>query len=280
MAVPTIAPGAPATRAVRGRRSFKPRADWQQQVLLLVGILVLWEIFVRVRHVDPLIMPRPSAIFRTFGGLVADGTLVEAAANTFLVLLESIVVGSLIALVLAAFGVFSKFGGLFLRTVSSIMNPLPGVALLPLVIVWLGFGKTAIIAVILNTVVWVVALNLYSGFQATPITLRRVGKSLELGPVRMLKDVYLPSAIPSALTGMRMAWAYGWRTIISVELILGATAGQSGLGSFIFSARYNYQVEDLFSGLIAIIVLGLAIEQSIRSVERRTAVKWGLIEQN
>lgn len=280
MTTPTIAPVAPGARIARERPSFRLRADWQQQVLLLAGILVVWEIFVRFRDVDPLILPRPSSIFRTFFGLVADGTLIEAASNTFLVLLQSIVVGSFIALLLAAFGVYSKFGGLFLRTISSIMNPLPGVALLPLVIVWLGFGKTAIIAVILNTVVWVVALNLYSGFQATPVTLRRVGKSLELGPGRMLKDVYLPSAVPSALTGMRMAWAYGWRTIISVELILGATAGQSGLGSFIFSARYNYQVEELFSGLIAIIILGLAIEQSIRSVERRTAVKWGLIEQN
>ncbi|GAA1740061.1 ABC transporter permease [Luedemannella helvata] len=278
----SVAPVTPAVPALAGARSAarRPRHDWLKQLLVITGLLVVWEVVVRVYDVDPLILPPPSSIAENSVSLIADGTLIEAAANTFWILLQSIVVGSAIAVGLAAFGVFSNFGGLFLRTISSIMNPLPGVALLPLVMVWLGFGTKAIIAVILNTVVWVVALNLYTGFQATPLTLRRVGRSMQLSHFRMLKDIYLPSAVPSALTAMRMAWAYGWRTVISVELILGATAGQSGLGSFIFSARYNYQVEDLFSGLIAIIILGLLIEQTIRAVERRTAVRWGLLENN
>ena len=271
-------------RLARLRQTNKPtgpklKREWHKQLLVLFVLLLIWEAIVRIDHINPLILPAPSRIARKFFELLGNGTLLTAAWNTFFVLLESVAIGTAIAIVLAAIGVFTSLGGLVLRTLASVMNPLPGVALLPLVIIWLGFGHVSMIVVVLNTVVWVVAINLYTGFQTTPLTLRRVARSLELSSFAMLRDVYLPSAIPSALTGLRMAWSYGWRTIISVELVLGATSGQSGLGTMIYSARYNFDTDELFSGLVAIVLIGFAIEQMIRYVERKTAVRWGMLEQ-
>jgi NitT/TauT family transport system permease protein len=253
--------------------------DWAQQVIFLVVILVIWEVVVRVRGTNPLVLPRPTSIFHRFGDILADGTLLTATWNTVRVLIESVVLGTAIAIVLAAVGVASRIGGVMLRAMNSIMNPLPGVAVLPLVIIWFGFGSTSVIVVVLNTVVWVMAVNLYAGFESTPLTLRRVAKSLELPQAVMLRDVYLTSSVPHLLTGIRLAWAYGWRTIVAVELILGSASGQGGLGSTIFQARYNNDTVLVFACLMMIIILGLVMESLIRWAETRTAARWGLTRQ-
>jgi NitT/TauT family transport system permease protein len=268
---------------VRGESVSRPAhlrlPNWAQQVIFLIVLLAIWEIGVRAGGTNPLVLPPPTTIFHQFGSMLADGTLLAATWNTVRVLVESVVLGTAIAIVLAAIGVYSRIGGVMLRALNSIMNPLPGVAVLPLVIIWFGFGSTSVIVVVLNTVVWVMAINLYAGFESTPLTLRRVAKSLELPQIVMLRDVYLTSSVPHLLTGIRMAWAYGWRTIVAVELILGSASGQGGLGSMIFQARYNNDTVLVFASLMMIIVLGLVMESLIRWAETRTAARWGLTHQ-
>lgn len=261
------------------RPSRRRLPDWAQQVVFLVVLLAIWETVVRIRNTNSLVLPRPTSIFTRFWDILLDGSLLTATWNTVRVLLESVALGTAIAIVLAAIGVYSRLGGVMLRALNSIMNPLPGVAVLPLVIIWFGFGNTSVIVVVLNTVVWVMAVNLYAGFESTPLTLRRVAKSLELPQVVMLRDVYLTSSVPHLLTGIRMAWAYGWRTIVAVELILGSASGQGGLGSLIFEARYNNNTVLVFACLMMIIILGLVMESLIRWAETRTAARWGLTRQ-
>lgn len=263
------------------RVRHKRNPEWIYSVLILIGLVACWQVAVWATGVSPLLLPPPSGVASTFAGMVADGSLPKAAWHTFEILLESVALGVCISTILAAIGVFTSVGGRIIRTLASMLNPLPGVAVLPLCIIWLGFGRWTVIVVVLNTIVWVMALNLLTGFQTTPATLRRVGQSLELSKLRMLTDLYLPAAIPTALTGFRLAWAYGWRTIVAVELVIGGgTGSQIGLGALIDRARYNFETKKLFSSLVAIILIGFAIEQFTRMVEKRTAVRWGMMEQH
>ncbi len=261
----------------RNQKKTRSVPEWCYSLVILAFCLLCWEVFVRLTDVNPMLLPAPSGVASTFGAMVADGSLLRASWNTFLVLTEGVIIGLILATILASLAIFTVLGARVLRTIASVLTPLPGVAILPLCIIWFGFGNTTVIIVLLNTIVWVLALNLLIGFQSMSITLRRVGESLELSKLRMLADIYLPAAIPTALTGFRLAWAYGWRTIIAVELVIGGGSGNPGLGSLIDRARYNYETDRLFSSLVAIVIIGFAIEQFVRFIEQRTAVRWGLI---
>jgi NitT/TauT family transport system permease protein len=156
-------------------------------------------------------------------------------------------------------------------------NPLPAVALLPLALLWFGLGMGSLVFVIINSVLWAVALSTHTGFQSVSETLRMAGRSFGLRGLSLVAEILVPAALPSILAGLKIGWAFAWRTLIAAELVFGVSSGQGGLGWFIYENRNNLETANVFAGLLCVILIGLFVESVIfRTIERKTVRRWGM----
>jgi len=89
--------------------------------------------------------------------------------------------------------------------------------------------------------------------------------------------VLMPAAFPAILSGLKIGWAFAWRTLIAAELVFGVSSRSGGLGWFIFENRNQLDTAAVFAGLTAVIIIGLVVESVIfRNVERKTVRRWGM----
>jgi NitT/TauT family transport system permease protein len=172
----------------------------------------------------------------------------------------------------------SRVGNDVLDTLTSAFNPLPAIALLPLALIWFGLGDISVIFVLVHSVLWAVALNTHSGFRSVSNTLRMVGRNYGLKGPRLIAKILVPAAFPSILTGLKIGWAFAWRTLIAAELVFGVSSGKGGLGWFIFQNRNELYIDKVFAGLVTVILIGLIVENVIfRWIEAHTVRKWGMV---
>ncbi|RVT91643.1 ABC transporter permease subunit [Rhodovarius crocodyli] len=243
-------------------------------VLVLLGLA--WEGYGRWIAND-LVFPTLSDTLAAFWRLTLSGELAARAAVSLQVLGLGYGAGLLLAALLVVFAVASRFGSELLSTLTAMFNPLPAIALLPLALLWFGLGTPSLVFVIGHSVLWAVALNAHSGVQAIPPTLRRVGENLGLRGWQLTLRILAPAALPAIIAGLRIGWAFAWRTLIAAELVFGTTSRSGGLGWFIYERRNNLEIADVFAGLLAVIAIGLVVEGVIfRALEARTVRRWGL----
>ena len=247
-------------------------------VATVAVVVAAWWVYVTVSGVSKQLFPSPPDVAKAWLEIAESGALWEATKSTLGMLGQGVFYGLVIAVIFSAVAVFQPWARSALRTMSAMFNPLPAVALLPMALVWFGIGQTPIVFVIVYSVVWVMALNLNAGFEAVPLQLRWVGQNLGLSGGRYLFEIFLPAALPSVMTGFRIAWAYGWRTVIAAELVFGAIGGKGGLGYLITVGRYNLRSDQVFAVLLTIILIGLVVELVLSRIEARTVRRWGMAQ--
>ncbi len=248
-----------------------------RKLRILVVLLLAWEALVRMFDVNPLLFPAASTVAVAWLRGLVSGELVGFAAQSLQVLLTGMLIGVGLAILLVTLATTTQFGRDLLETVTSMFNPLPAIALMPLALIWFGLGTSSLIFVIIHAVLWPMSLNAYAGFVTVPQTLVRVGQNFGLRGWSLVSGILLPAAFPYLLTGVKIGWAFAWRTIIAAEMVFGVTGSRGGLGWFIYTKRYALETADVFAGLITIIVIGLVVENVVfRFVERRTVVRWGM----
>jgi len=134
-----------------------------------------------------------------------------------------------------------------------------------------------VIFVLIHAVLWAVALNTFAGFRAVSPTWRMVGQNYGLSRVGYIARILIPGAFPSILTGLKVGWAFAWRTLIAAELVFGVSSGSGGLGWFIFERKNQLLIADVFAGLLTVILFGLLVENLIfKTIESRTVRRWGM----
>ncbi len=271
---------ATAERAAGGASAgfHRPRgmSPLTRRVVIAVLLLLVWQAAVMLSGVEPLLVPSPLDIGEA---LVEDTVSLEIVSSTALTLRTLVIgtaVGMAIGLLLATIAVLSRVGHDLLTLLVSLLNPLPSIAILPLAMIWFGLTPTAIIVVVLNSTVWPIALNADMGFRTISPTLQRAARTLGIRGLRMVGQVLLPAALPHLLSGVRIAWAFAWRTVVAAELVFGVAGGAGGLGFYINQSRYFLETPSVFAGLVVISALGLLIEAVFAFIERRTVERWGM----
>jgi NitT/TauT family transport system permease protein len=193
------------------------------------------------------------------------------------VLLIGYAAGIVLATLLSMVAVGTRIGRDLLETLTAMMNPLPAIALLPLALIWFGLGSGSLIFVLIHSVLWPVSLNMYAGFRSASQTLKMVGRNYGLGGLRLATGVLIPAAFPSILAGLKIGWAFAWRTLIAAELVFGVSSGTGGLGWYIYENKNQLNIPEVFAGLLTIILIGLLVENVVfRTIENVTVNKWGM----
>ena len=247
-----------------------------RKVLLLVVIALVWELYGRWLG-NSLLFPTFGETFSAFVSGVASGELVRSTWFSVTLLLKGYVIGLVFAAVFTALASATRIGSDLLETLTSMFNPLPSIALLPLAMIWFGLGDPSIIFVLIHAVLWSVALNTHAGFRAVSPTWRMVGQNYGLSKVGYIARILIPGAFPSILTGLKIGWAFAWRTLIAAELVFGASGGDGGLGWYIFQHKNQLDIPSVFAGLLTVIIFGLLVENVVlRLVERSTVQRWGM----
>ncbi len=249
---------------------------WLRKGALLVALAVLWELVARWQNND-LLLPTFLQTARAFGEGLVTGELLAKVRVSLAVLAQGYVAGIASAFVLTALAVSTRFGRDLLETLVAMFNPLPAIALLPLAMLWLGLGNGSLVFVIIHAVLWPLALGTYSGFQSVPETLRMAGRNYGLRGLPFVVQILVPSALPAIVSGLKIGWAFAWRTLIAAELVFGASSGKGGLGWYIFQNRNELYTDKVFAGLAAVILIGLAVDNLLfASLERVTVRRWGM----
>jgi NitT/TauT family transport system permease protein len=211
-----------------------------------------------------------------FEGL-ASGELIERARLSLVVLAQGYAAGLALAFLLTTLAISTQIGRDLLSTLTAMFNPLPAIALLPLALLWFGLGSGSLIFVLIHSVLWPVALNTFAGFQGVPDTLRMAGRNYGLNGLRYVFGILVPAALPAILSGLKIGWAFAWRTLIAAELVFGASSGRGGLGWYIFQNRNELYTDKVFAGLLLVILIGLVVENLVfAAIEKATIRRWGM----
>lgn len=244
--------------------------------VLVAALVAGWQLYVILANVNPLVLPGPLDVARAFVQGFADGRLASSTLTTLRVLGLGMLVGTGLAAVLTVLATWTTVGDDVLTLLTSMFNPVPAVAILPLAILWFGLNPTALVFVIVYSITWPIAINVSTGFKTVNPTIMMVGRNLGLGGWRMVRDVLMPAALPHIISGLRTGWAFGWRTIVAAELVFGVAGEGGGLGFFINDARYFLRIPEVFAGILTIAIIGILVEAIFNRVERRTVVRWGM----
>jgi NitT/TauT family transport system permease protein len=249
--------------------------SFQRFVILLV-LIVVWEAYARWLN-NSLLFPSFTETVKTFVHDLGTGVLVNRTITSLRTLALGYAFGLALAAVFTTIAVASGVGTRILSTLTAMFNPLPAIALLPLALIWFGLGTPSLVFVIIHSVLWAVSLNTLIGFRSVPETLRMSGRNVGLKGARYVGLILIPAAFPSILAGLKIGWAFAWRTLVAAELVFGVSSRSGGIGWYIFEARNDLDTPTVFSGLLTVILIGLVVESVIfRAIEARTVNLWGM----
>ncbi|XVQ14072.1 ABC transporter permease [Spirillospora sp. CA-255316] len=262
-----------------GRRpSWSRLPAWARRTILFAGLIGIWQAYASFSGASRFVFAGPWDVARAFAEGWASGEIAVATGTTMRLLVTGMGIGIALTIVLTVLAMTTRIGDDVLTLLSSMINPLPSVAILPLAILWFGLTDSALIFVTANAVLWPMTVNVSMGLRTVPATLTMVGRNLGLTGWRLTRDVLMPAALPHAIAGLKTGWAFGWRTIIAAELVFGIAGAHGGLGFFINNSRYFARIPDVFAGLVTIALIGIAFDLFFGWVERRTVARWGMKE--
>ncbi len=246
-----------------------------RRIIILTGLALLWQAAALWQN-NPLLFPTFTNTMQALVEAVNHEDLIPSALVSLGVLVKGYFLAVALGLVMVSVAITVPFFKEVLLTLAAMFNPLPAIALLPLAMLWLGLGEASLLLVMVHAVLWPFSLSALTGFQQVPETQRLVGRNYGLRGPAYVALILIPAALPSLISGLKIAWAFAWRTLIAAELVFGVSSSSGGLGWFIYRNRNELLTDKVFAGLVTVILIGLAVEILFRFVEQRTVLKWGL----
>lgn len=255
------------------KRTHRTLTTLRIAFLPFIILLVVWWAIKIGFGLDTSVLPSPAEAIRSAGSLIRTGVLVDYTTQSLVRMaiggVVGIVLGIPIGLLLGANRIVSVMFRPFLNT----LQGLSGIAWLPLVNVWFGFGTTTVLAVILYTVTFPVAFNTMVGVQTVPPAYVNALRTLGASRFYLFTHVWLPGALPSILLGARLGLAYGWRALIAAEMVLNA----GGLGYLLFQSGGARNTSVIVFEMVLMGVIWVFIDRAIlRPIEVQTVVRWGM----
>jgi len=237
--------------------------------IFLIGILLtFWQLAPTLGWIDPFLLPAFTDVVDSWWRLASTGILFEhvgislyrAFSGYGLAILISIPTG-------LAMGWYTRAFRILNPIVQAARNT-STLALFPLFILFFGLGESARISVITYGCIWYILLNTITGVQGVDSLLIKSARSMTLRGFSMFYKVIIPGAFPSIITGLRLSAAASILVLVGAEMI-GAS---QGIGYFIFWSQENYQVADMYAGILTISVVGILLNATLSFIEKRATL--------
>jgi len=231
----------------------------------VLAILVAWELY--GRSSNPLLFTYPTAVARAAVDMVADGSLIRALGQSLSVLASGFVIGTVIGIALGLLAGRSTVAAALLELPVNALYATPMVALIPVLVLWFGFGVTSKIVVVTLFVVFPVLINTMRGVREVDARLVEVARTFCSSESRLWFDLILPSALPFIVTGIRLAIG---RALIGVIVAEFYTAF-AGLGYLIVDNANTFKTARVFVPIVVLMALGVALTALLEWAEGRVA---------
>jgi sulfonate transport system permease protein len=249
---------APARRRVRWQRAVSP-----------IAIVVIWEVASRAGLIAEDKLPAPSSVLRTGWRLAADGTLGHNLIVSLTRAAIGLLIGGVLALVLGSISGLLRLGDDVIDPPVQMARMLPHLALVPLLIIWVGIGESMKITLVSLGVFFPLYFNTYAGIRDIDERLVEAARTCGLNTWQRIRHVVLPGALPSLFLGLRLSIGAAWLSLVVGE----QTATDSGIGFMMMDAREFSQTDIVVLGLFVYAGLGLLSDLLLRTGERR-ALAW------
>ncbi|TCU65042.1 NitT/TauT family transport system permease protein [Bradyrhizobium sp. R2.2-H] len=254
------------TRRVRFRGAgFVPDSSRHGGWVALALVIAIWQAAGSAGLVNPLFLPAPSAIAHAIYQLAISGALWQHVSASLLRIGVGWLLGTAAGVAVGfAIGLSRLARGVGITFISALF-PIPKIALLPLLILWLGIGEEPKIATIALGVFFSTAISVYSGVDAVPRNLIRMAQSFNVPFATIVRKVIWPGALPAILAGFRITASVALLLVVSAEMI----GAQYGIGAFVLQAGNLMQTDQLLAGVVILSVFGLAVGKVIGWLETR-----------
>lgn len=255
---------APETTVIRRRRVPTSVIS----ALTVLALLLVWHFAAAAALISPVFLPPPLVVAKSLWTLVTEGfvnsTLAQHAAaslgRVLAALVASVAIGVPAGLLIAT----SRVGRGILDPVVEFLRPLPPLAYLPLIIIWIGIGEASKVTVIALSMLPSIIIATAAGVRAVSKDHINAARSFGATRAQVLLHVILPSSVPSILTGTRIALGTGWSTLVAAELV----AATRGLGFMIQSAAQFLVTDVVIAGIFVIAIIAILLEVVARALER------------
>ncbi len=253
------------------------RKRWLSRLFFFGLLLLLWELTALFSGLSPLLLPPVEKVAGAFWVGMIDGTLFKQTVFSLAVILLGFGVSVVLALLLGVAARLSPFVDRLADALTVMAHPLPGMALLPLIVIWFGTGTPAVTVVIVHACLWPILLSLQNGMRDAPAIYADLGRNFSMSNLSIVLEILLPASFSQLLSGFRIGWARAWRALISAEMVFGAIGAYGGLGWYIFKQRAMMNTAGLFAGIVLIAVIGMLVEGLLfERLEKSTLRKWNV----
>lgn len=225
-------------------------------ILTPLLILVYWQTLASSGLISSYLLPPPRAVFETLLNLYASGALLKHVTVSLSRVFQGFALSCALGIIIA--GCVNRFRLVdeLLVAPLALLRMIPPLAMIPLLILWLGIGDATKLTIIIMASFFPIFLNTRDGLRRVTPEQQELAKSLHLSAWRYTKSIVLPAAVPSIITGARLAFGYSWRALIGAELI----AASSGLGYMIINAQGMQRTDVVIAGILVIGVLGWILD--------------------
>jgi ABC-type nitrate/sulfonate/bicarbonate transport system permease component len=263
-------------------RSAAAGLKWLLPGLPVAAVLICWQVLAQAELINPSLFPAPTEIIRELVRLhlkelptrsLLLGHVGATLQRTLLASLMGIVVGIVVGVAMGTSSLVYRF----LDPLVTVLMPIPGIAMAPLFIVWLGFGDPTIMALGSIATFFPLAYNTAVGVRSVDMQLVRAAETMGASRAGVILSVYLPWAAGYVLIGLKLGLARCWRTVIAVEFI---AAANRGLGYMIWDAAEYLRATVVYGGIALLIVIYFVVEKGIiRTLEKNTVERWGMLRR-
>lgn len=251
--------------------------------IFILLALTGWEIIARAdlfgtnsQLVFPTLETIAGAFVKNFVTGYSGLSLWVYIGNSMKLLLEGLLIGIVLAFALSGLAIINKMFYAVFNMLVAVFDLLPGVALLPVVIVIAGVKPQVIVFLVVHAVLWPMSRSVLDGFQSVPAMYVEAGRNIGLRGFGLLWGIYIPATASYIISGLKVGWARAWRGLISAEMIFGI-ASMPGIGLYINQMRTNMNNAEMYATLIVIIIIGMIVQYGILlPIENNTVKKWGM----
>lgn len=254
---------------IKNSKVLKKTSVFLTALIVPIIILITWEYLSRNGYIKVLILPSPSDILIAYMDLIKSGRLFDNLWISISRVGQGYMVGAALGLIVGIIvGLFKRIE-IAVSIVLGFLRPIPIIAWMPVLILWMGIDEGSKVAVIAIGSFWPVLINVISGIRSVDKKYLEVANIFEKNKFQILLSVVLPSALPSIFTGLRLGIGIAWMCVVGAELIASA----SGIGYLIMYSREMLQPDIMFAGVFSIGLIGLLIDNGLELLEKRL-LKW------